>query len=63
MVKALLQPIRFSGGVKSISDDDLCATCKSCNYQPGEMSACSLNWPGLEDAGGYVQQCTEFKAT
>lgn len=56
-----LKPIKFSGGVKSISDDDLCANCKQCEYRPGEMSGCKLNWPGLEDADGYVQKCDSFK--
>lgn len=27
---------------KSISDDDLCATCDNCSYNPGEESTCSL---------------------
>lgn len=62
MASTTLRAISFSGGVKSISDDDLCATCKNCDYQPGEMSGCSLNFPGLEDADGYVQECTEFSA-
>lgn len=31
----------------------------NCNYRPGEMSACTLNWPGKQDSDGYVQQCTE----
>lgn len=58
-----LKPISFSGGVKSISDDDLCADCQHCQFKPGDMSACALKWPGLEDANGYVQECTEFTAT
>lgn len=57
-----LKPISFSDGVKSISDDDLCASCQNCHYNPGEMSGCSLNWPGLEDGDGYVQKCTSFSA-
>lgn len=57
-----LVPISASGGVKSISDDDLCATCRNCRYKPGETSGCEMNWPGREDADGYVQECTEFKA-
>jgi hypothetical protein len=62
MTTVLLNPISFSGGVKSISDDDLCADCRRCRYKPGEMSGCSLNWPGLEDDDGYVQECAEFEA-
>lgn len=56
-----LKPISFSGGVKSISDDDLCATCRNCQYRPGEMSGCDKDWPGLEDQNGYVQQCEQFE--
>lgn len=56
-----LQPIGFSGGVKSISDDDLCSQCRFCNYQPGGMSGCSKEWPGLECADGYVQKCSQFQ--
>lgn len=55
-----LHPISYSNGTKSISDDDLCATCRNCDYRPGDMSGCSLTWPGLEDADGYVQKCTKF---
>ncbi len=55
-----LKPISFSGGVKSISDDDLCATCRNCQYRPGELSGCIKDWPGLEDQDGYVQQCGQF---
>lgn len=57
-----LRSISFSGAVKSISDDDLCATCRSCEYMPGEHSGCAANWPGLEDADGYVQICANFVA-
>lgn len=56
------RPITFSGGMKSISDDDLCAGCKSCQYHPGEMSGCAQQWPGHEDKDGYVQVCAEFDA-
>lgn len=61
MNKSALQPISFSGGVKSISDDDLCSQCCHCGYQPGEMSGCQMDWPGLEDADGYVQECEQFQ--
>lgn len=56
----VLRPISFSGDVKSISDDDLCAECGHCDYQPGEMSGCKLNWPGQEDADGYVRECKQL---
>lgn len=57
MSETTLQPISFSGGHKSISDDDLCSECNHCDYQPGELSSCILDWPGLEDPSGYVQEC------
>lgn len=56
-----LKPINFSGGIKSISDDDLCAECHNCNYRPGEMSGCDKDWPGFEDDDGYVQTCEQFR--
>lgn len=55
-----LEPVSSSGGLKSISDDDLCATCERCQYRPGEMSGCQAGWPGLEDGDGYVQKCIQF---
>lgn len=58
----VLTPISFSGGVKSISDDDLCSNCRQCDYQTGEMSGCKLGWPGHEDPDGYVQECAKFEA-
>jgi hypothetical protein len=42
---------------RSVSDDDLCATCRNCDYQPGDLSDCEARWPGMEDADGYVQEC------
>jgi len=60
MLNKDLKPISFSGGVKSISDDDICSECRHCQYQPGEMSGCSETWPGKEDLDGYVQECSEF---
>jgi hypothetical protein len=55
-----LRPISFSGGVKSVSDDDICSTCRNCDYQPGDMSSCSKGFPGFENQDGYVQECGEF---
>lgn len=55
-----LKPISFSGDVKSISDDDLCAICSNCQYRPGEMSGCGKGWPGMQDEDGYVQECEQF---
>ncbi|MBA9869609.1 hypothetical protein PQH03_28410 [Ralstonia insidiosa] len=57
---AELRPITVSGGKKSISDDDMCAGCANCDYLPGSMSGCKLDWPGREDRDGYVQQCDKF---
>lgn len=56
-----MQPVTFSSGVKSISDDDLCATCRHCDYQPGDLSGCYQGWPGLEDQNQYVQQCSRYE--
>lgn len=56
----LLRPITHSGGVKSISDDDLCSRCCHCKYRPGVLSDCELGWPGLEDEDSYVQECPQF---
>jgi hypothetical protein len=53
-------PITASGGVKSISDDDLCSDCAKCHYNPGDMSRCDFDWPGLENADGYVVECHAF---
>lgn len=55
-----LKPVTFSGGHKSISDDDLCANCKHCEYRPGEMSSCTKDWPGMEDDVGYVHECEGY---
>ena len=58
-----LRPISFSEGKKSISDDDLCSTCKHCDFDPGGMSSCDLGFPGSEDPDGYVQACPSFQPT
>lgn len=57
-----LRPVTFSGGVKSISDDDLCAECRHCTYHPGDMSGCVKHWPGHENQDGYVQACPDYDA-
>lgn len=56
-----LRAIAFTGAGKSISDDDLCAGCANCHYQPGESSGCGKGWPGREDEDGYVQECAEHQ--
>lgn len=53
-------PVKTSGGLKSISDDDLCASCAHCKYRPGDMRSCDQNWPGLENSDGYVIHCLEL---
>lgn len=55
------KPISHCGGLKSISDDDLCSECHDCSFRPGELSGCAENWPGLEDSDGYVQTCAKFR--
>lgn len=55
-----LRPISFSGGLKSLSDDDLCSDCKHCQYEPGGMSACEKSFPGKEDEDGYVKACPDY---
>jgi hypothetical protein len=47
---------------RSISDDDLCSDCKLCRYNPGGMSECESDWPGLFDANGYCVECVHFIA-
>jgi hypothetical protein len=46
----------------SISDDDLCSNCASCQYVPGELSLCGVHFdthefPGEKDEDGYVESC------
>lgn len=42
---------------RSISDDDICSSCRYCTYNPGDRSSCSKEWPGEVDADGYVVSC------
>lgn len=51
------------GGPMSISDDDLCARCKQCDYRPGELSNCGSGWPGLMDPNEYVMECRQYVPT
>jgi hypothetical protein len=55
-----LFPITASHGAKSISDDDLCCECDKCHYESGGMSSCDADWPGFENADGYVCQCEAY---
>lgn len=61
--KTVPLPIASTGRHKSISDDDLCSTCVKCQYQAGEMSCCESNWPGHENADGYVIECASFNSS
>lgn len=53
---------------RSISDDDLCASCVHLEYRPGGISTCvhstfEPDWKSQSDEDGYVQTCeayTEF---
>lgn len=44
----------------SISDDDLCATCKHLEYDPGNTSLCDEDFPAEFDADGYAVSCSEY---
>jgi hypothetical protein len=48
---------------RSISDDDLCAKCRHCDTQPNDLSFCHLNWPGKQDADGYIVDCEAIDPT
>lgn len=47
----------------SISDNDLCATCTHCTYDPGNISGCNLGWPASVrvDDGGEIRQCISYQ--
>ncbi len=50
----------------SISDDDLCATCKFCRYNVGNESSCLQEWPAFDIVGqvnddGYIRACLEYE--
>jgi hypothetical protein len=49
---------------RSISDDDLCATCAHCSYRPGNLSGCSKDFPAVfADGGprdGYAVSCDDY---
>ena len=44
----------------SISDDDLCATCKELVYRPGERSLCNVGFPAAFDEDGYATDCLRY---
>lgn len=50
---------------RSISDDDLCASCVHLDYRPGETSICvhptfKPDWVKQSDENGYVQTCEAY---
>ena len=52
---------------RSISDDDLCASCALLAYCPGENSVCrkvageyDADWPAEFDEDGYAVECDQF---
>ena len=62
--QALLDGARATGGsLQSISDDDACATCAHCVYQPGEQSSCTKGWPATPDADDYITECAQHEPT
>ncbi len=54
-------PKAAPGRLISISDDDLCATCKHCIYNPGGQSGCWKEWPCKFDEDGYVVMCKLYE--
>ncbi|MBH3225714.1 hypothetical protein I5N13_23870 [Serratia marcescens] len=48
---------------RSISDDDLCASCQHLDYRPGHLSACLLcdDWPSELDENGYSVACSRYE--
>lgn len=48
----------------SISDDDLCASCKHLAYFPGEHSTCTEagnDWPATFNEDGYSVECPKYE--
>lgn len=47
---------------RSISDDDLCATCAKCIDHPrGDLSLCSEGWPTIINPDGYITECAQHQ--
>lgn len=58
-----LQPILAAVGERVVTHADVCAKCKHCHRHGDKLSACWLNWPGLQDRDGYagtVRACHAF---
>ena len=46
----------------SISDDDLCATCKFCQYNVGNESSCLKDfYPAIANHYDYIVACEEYQ--
>lgn len=54
---------RSNSAGRSISDDDLCASCKRCDYRAGELSFCLNHWPDVVDDDGYFVSCSSYIVT
>jgi len=44
----------------SISDDDVCASCRHLLYRPGELSFCRKGFPGETNEDNYFISCKKF---
>ncbi|MCV5662967.1 hypothetical protein OFN50_28455 [Escherichia coli] len=55
------------GAGRSISDDDLCASCQHLDSRHGHLSACLLSgcgcddWPSELDENGYSVACSRYE--
>lgn len=47
----------------SISDNDICSTCKHCVYNPGELSFCRNDWPykQFKNWNDEIQKCSSYE--
>lgn len=47
--------------MKSVSDDDLCSTCRHCTYVPAaDRHACTFAFPGVTDEDDYIVHCSDY---
>lgn len=47
---------------RSISDDDLCATCANRVDQPdSDLSRCRAGWPTIINPDGYITECAQHQ--
>ena len=59
-VKKLSGKLRARVELLSISDDDVCSSCRFCRYNPGGESGCAMDWPGEFNADGYIVGCESY---